>query len=107
VYLTSLLAEFGKNTTLLYRGSRDGWNASDFHRLCDNQGPTVILYLTDLNRVCGSFTTVSWQSDDQPNSKRFDLDAFLFSLDKKLKFKVKNPEDAIYCNRDWGPTFGN
>src|SRR6185369_15421821 len=26
---------------LLLRGSRDGFSASDFHRLCDNKGPTV------------------------------------------------------------------
>ena len=62
LYLTSLLAKHGNTTTLLYRGSRDGWTASDFHRLCDNQGPTVTLYYTDHGRFCGSFTAVSWKS---------------------------------------------
>ena len=27
---------------LLYRGSKDGWAVTDFHRLCDNKGPTVM-----------------------------------------------------------------
>ena len=47
---------------LLYRGSRDGWKAEDFHKLCDNQGPTVTLVKSSAGRVSGGFTTVSWTS---------------------------------------------
>ena len=47
---------------LLYRGSRDGWDAKDFHRLCDNQGPTVTLVKSSAGRISGGFTTVSWTS---------------------------------------------
>ena len=36
LFLTSLLAKHGNTTTLLYRGSRDGWTAEDFHKKCDN-----------------------------------------------------------------------
>ena len=28
---------------LVYRGSRDGFAARDFHRCCDDQGPTLML----------------------------------------------------------------
>lgn len=28
---------------LLYRVSRDGWRSADFHRLCDRQGPTIVV----------------------------------------------------------------
>ena len=28
---------------LLYRGSRDGFRAQDFHTRCDNFGPTVVI----------------------------------------------------------------
>ena len=48
---------------LLYRGSRDGWKAEDFHKLCDNQGPTVTLVKSSAGRVSGGFTTVSWTSN--------------------------------------------
>ena len=47
---------------LLYRGSKDGWAAADFHRLCDNQGPTVTLVKSSAGRISGGFTTVSWTS---------------------------------------------
>ena len=48
---------------LLYRGSKDGWAASNFHRLCDNKGPTVTLVKSSAGRVCGGFTTLSWTTN--------------------------------------------
>ena len=30
-----------KGLKLIYRGSRDGFKAIDFHTKCDNQGPTI------------------------------------------------------------------
>ena len=47
---------------LLYRGSKDGWAHADFHRLCDNKGPTVTLVKSSAGRISGGFTTVSWTS---------------------------------------------
>jgi hypothetical protein len=26
---------------LLYRASKDGWQSSDFHRMCNNKGATI------------------------------------------------------------------
>ena len=63
----------------------------------------MILYYTTKDRVCGSFTAVSWESE---GGEKEDHDAFLFSLDRRLKFPVRNPEHAIFCRREWGPTFG-
>ena len=37
-----------KNFELLYRGSCDGLGASDFHRLCDNKGKTLVLSRTQV-----------------------------------------------------------
>lgn len=28
---------------LIYQASRDGWRVDEFHKRCDNQGPTVTL----------------------------------------------------------------
>jgi hypothetical protein len=38
---------------LLYKGSRDGFNAKDFHRLCDNKGPTITVIRTRQGRIFG------------------------------------------------------
>lgn len=41
---------------LLYKATVDGWNVTDFHRLCDSKGPTVTLIQTTTGRICGGFT---------------------------------------------------
>ena len=35
-----------------------------------------------------------------------DKNAFLFSLDKQKIYPYKNNGNAIYCYKDYGPTFG-
>jgi hypothetical protein len=44
-------------TELRYRGSRDGWENKDFHRMSDGIGPTVTLFKLKENEHCiGGFT---------------------------------------------------
>jgi hypothetical protein len=40
---------------LLYKGSRDGFNAKDFHRLCDNKGPTITVIRTAQGKLFGFY----------------------------------------------------
>lgn len=70
----------------MYRGSRDGWNTSHFHNKCDNQGATIALVKDSEGRIYGGYTSVSW---DNTSGFKKDNQAFLFSVDKKLKFKIK------------------
>ena len=44
---------------LLYRASRDGWEASKFHVICDKQGPTVTV-VKSRNYIFGGYTEQSW-----------------------------------------------
>jgi len=32
---------------LIYRGTRDGFDSKTFHKICDNQGPTLSLIKSD------------------------------------------------------------
>ncbi|GFH61302.1 hypothetical protein CTEN210_17778 [Chaetoceros tenuissimus] len=94
--------------TLLYRASRDGWNASDFHRHCDNKGNTIVVAksLND-DKVFGGYTDVSWQSII--NSYNSSFESFLFLLSPNpIKMKIKNGQEstAIYTTSAYGPTFG-
>ena len=63
-FVKSVIPDLKANSVvkLLYRGSKDGWDAKDFHSLCDNQGPTVTIVKSSAGRVSGGFTTVSWTS---------------------------------------------
>ena len=44
---------------LLYRASRDGWAASNFHSCCDSKGPTVTVIKSG-NYIFGGYTDQSW-----------------------------------------------
>ena len=44
-------------TTMLYRGSNDGWKLKDFHSRCSNKGPTVTLFKVKKGDCIGGFTT--------------------------------------------------
>ena len=49
------------NTNLLYRASRDGWAASNFHSCCDNKGPTVTVVKSG-NYIFGGYTEQHWEN---------------------------------------------
>ena len=44
---------------LLYRASRNGWAASNFHSCCDSKGPTVTVVKSG-NYISGGYTDQSW-----------------------------------------------
>lgn len=66
-------------TSLLYKASRDGFRASDFHRVCDSRGPTITLIKSEFNNIFGAFTSLSFKSPDEMTAEP-DPSAFLFSL---------------------------
>jgi hypothetical protein len=47
-------------TVLKYKGSRDGFEAKDFHDRCDGLGPTVSLLITDKLVSIAGFASASW-----------------------------------------------
>ena len=55
-YLHKLLNNRKLRMTLLYRGSKHGWTAEDFHRLCDGKSPTITLFKVKDGPCIGGFT---------------------------------------------------
>ena len=47
------------NWNLCYRASRDGWGAQEFHRHCDNKGPTVVLIKAN-DYIFGGYADEPW-----------------------------------------------
>ena len=95
--------------TLIFRMSRDGAHCSDFHRCCDNKGPTLLLIKTDKNYRFGAYTPLNWvtPSSGEINDPSDNI-TFLFSLNKMKKFtKIpgKNPHTAR-SQKDYGPLLG-
>ena len=46
----------------IFDAQTHGWEPSDFHRLCDNQGWTLTLVSTIEDFIFGGFTTAPWES---------------------------------------------
>ncbi len=96
-----------KSLSLLWRGSRDGFDAAAFHRLCDGQENTVTIIKNTNGFIFGGFTSIPWGSSP---AYKADSTAFLFSLtnpsNTPLKMKVNSPDDAVVHSPSYGPTFG-
>jgi len=46
---------------LIYSGKRDGWMFTDFHRCCDSQAPTVILFKSATGACFGGYIEIPWR----------------------------------------------
>ena len=60
---SALISWLPPNATcsLLYRGSTDGNTPDDFHRCCDNKGPTLVVIKSG-EYIFGGYTSQSWES---------------------------------------------
>ena len=97
-----------KSGILLYRATRDGFAASNFHSNCDGKENTVTIIETKTNYVFGGYTAAKWHS----NGYISDSNTYVFSLRKlgiltNLKYMVTSSTYAIYGGSSYGPTFGN
>ena len=98
------------STKLIFKMSKDGEQSEDFHKCCDNQGPTLILIQTTNNKIFGGFTPLNWKSPDSGSSTITDPSnqTFIFSLDLNKKYNLLNMnKQAIKCSKELGPDFGN
>ena len=98
---------------LLYRGSRDGFNALTFFNTCANAGPTLTLIRSKEKKyVFGGFASRSWQIPrNQLWLTKRDDEAFVFSLTKMTKHPLFNHERNALCmykngETMFGPCFG-
>ena len=93
-----------KEVKKLYQATVDGGEITNFHSKCDNIPNTLTIIQSEGNRRFGGFTSESWVTE---LIYKDDKNAFLFSLDKRKIYLCKNERDAIFCDEEFGPTFGN
>jgi hypothetical protein len=118
-----LFNEFrGNKWKLLWRGSRAGFSAADFHTNCDGHWNTITVIADVKWNVFGGFTPVPWEPriwnrkfDEEDNRAKEDpsRESFLFTL--KNPFNVPPTKFplvagaaplAIRCDNTKGPSFG-
>jgi hypothetical protein len=107
-----IFAEFrAKRFSLLWRGSRDGFRARDFHSRCDGHANTLTVILDTDGNVFGGFTPVEWDSTSHEKADD-SLRSFVFTLKnphnippRRFALKSEPKRPAIYCDFNWGPHF--
>ncbi len=117
--LRSLIKFETKSFSLLWRGSRDGFEASTFHRLCDDKANTLVLIKSINQSIFGGFTSIKWKSPIKKLEKTSaDDSAFLFSLKNKWNNPIVLPviknnyqdtqtlQHAVFHSQATGPAFG-
>ena len=90
---------------LIYKMTVNGSTARNFHKYCDNKGPTLTIIETNINEIFGGFTPLSWskENDGKDKSKK----TFLFSLNLMKKYDMFNrSKRAILYDEYCGPIFG-
>ena len=90
---------------LLYRKGENQFKASDFHKYCDNRGPTLVLIETTKGYKFGGYTSLDWESPSNTLYKT-DENTFLFSLNPMKKYQKFKNGRSIYVDKSYGPGFG-
>ena len=111
--LRNLLGEHDDSWTLLHRSSRDGFDASSFHKNCDEKERTMTVIETDCGKILGGYARCSWSSNNHYGNRN-SPDAFLFLFLKQhshpIKMGIKDVEhghNAIYNHHYMGPAYGD
>ncbi|CDW74411.1 UNKNOWN [Stylonychia lemnae] len=93
-------------TQFLYKATRDGFKAADFHEKCDNQGPTISFILSEAGQVFGGYSSISWESPEH-NQDLCDKNAFIFQLTKhSLHKQYRNFDGAVGHYKNYLQVFG-
>lgn len=94
---------------MIYNANRNGWKASDFHKYCDNKGPTIVVCKVSNGNIFGGFAANDWLSNSQYGNNP---DCFMFSLvnnsgiPQTFSIITSNKNFATYSYSTYGPTFG-
>jgi hypothetical protein len=88
-----------QNWDLIYRASRDGFEASSFHSKCDDKPNTLVIIKSTNGNVFGGYTEQSWFAIgyESDSVNKLDLNSFIFSLINK-----DNESLLIKCSHNYG-----
>jgi len=97
---------------LVYQATRDGMQASDFHRKCSSIGPNMVVIQTKIGSKFGGFSPVNWSPESVEKKARGH--ASLFSLktpsgtepQRSLRSDTESKQTLALTRHMYGPCFG-
>jgi len=81
------------NFNLLFRASENKFSALEFHKHCDDKGPTIVIIKTEKDLVFGGYNSQSWNSDEVYYG---DNKCFLFEMKDNVFRKISNKNNDNY-----------
>ena len=87
---------------LIYRASEHGDSAKIFHEKCNEENNLILIKINDIK--FGGYTKENW---DGINIYKKDNNAFCFCLNNNKIYKVEKDKNAILCDSNMGPCFGD
>ena len=109
IILTKWLSSLGvgevKKYKLIFSASEHDFDSFSFHEICGSEDikNTLIIIKTEKDDIIGGFTFASWGANSLIS---YDDKAFVFNLNKEMKFRVSSPSNAIHSKINDGPIFG-
>ena len=88
-----------KKIKLLLDSKIDGDLTQTFYNKCGGKFPTVVFVKTTKGKRFGGYCSIGWENKKGGALK--DTNSFIFSLDKKKKYKIKNPDKAIETDSNY------
>ena len=88
--LISWLPRKPNKITLLLNSNKDGESTKTFMEKVNGKCPTLVIIKTTKGYSFGGYTTEMWKE-----GRVKDSNAFVFSMEKKKKYNIKQPENAI------------
>jgi len=97
---------------LIYKASKDGFDATKFRSVCSNKGPTITVVQSSNGYIFGGYTPLPWSSN---NNYAYNASSFIFSFKnangtQSVKLDNNGPYHSssysIYNGSSYGPTFG-
>lgn len=106
----SLLLEWCKKDSgeLIYSATRDGFTASAFHGLCDDDMPTLVVIKSKDGYLFGGYATESWDGTLYDAIQAKGSFTFTLTNPKNLPatmFPIIGAKE-MYCDEDYGPVLG-
>ena len=96
--LCEWLPEKPKNIILLLNSNKDGDTIKIFSEKIKDKSPTLVIIMSKEGYKFGGYTNQKWTK----NVRNKDNNAFVFSLDKKKKYKILKAEKSTYfCDSYW------
>jgi hypothetical protein len=91
---------------LIFRGSRDGFSPSEFHKICDNQPHNItIIKVADSNEILGGYNPIIWKSDGSIGTTK-DSSIFSFknkeNIDNYILSRIDEGKCAIFNDPSYG-----